>query len=276
MHYAKVKRERVSICNLCRREQTLTWDHVPPKGGIEISSVEMQTVFAAMTGGQASPKLRESQNGVKYRTICKACNEYLGVEYDPSLNDFAVSVGRYVRTALELPSTISHRVKPQRVMKALLGHLVAAKVEVEDTYFDKLAREYVLGPGRPMPETLNIFYWIYPYQCSVTIRDFGMFTPRGTFNEPAIFQTLKYFPIAYLCSEKCDYAGLPSFSRYRCAGLDDEIEVPIDLRRVEDPFWPEAPSDTDNNVFFGGQSASNAVLARPRVLTQRGRGSSGP
>lgn len=149
-------------------------------------------------------------------------------------------------------------------MKAILGHLVAAKIEVEDTLFDREAREYVLDIDAKLPESINVFYWAYPHHCSVTIRDFGMFTPRGTFNEASVFQTLKYFPIAYLCSNKPEYANLDCLSWYRDADIDQEVEIPINLKRVEHPYWPEAPSDEDNNVFFGGQSASNAVHAVPK------------
>jgi hypothetical protein len=216
MHYAKSKREKKSICNLCREEKALSWDHVPPKGEIELGPVEMETVFEIMAGDREKPKLRESQNGVKYRTICGECNSLLGREYDPTINGFATSIGRYLKSDIALP------------------------------------------------EEIHIFYWIYPYGTSVVIRDFGMFVPRGTFNELAIFQLLKYYPVAYLCSTKPEYAGLPALSWYRDAELDFEIEIPINLKRVEGPYWPEAPNDEDNNVFFGGQSAAAAVHSRPR------------
>lgn len=264
MWYAKNKRSKKSICNLCRQEKNLSWDHVPPKGGIELSTVKMETILSLMTSSEEKPKLRESQNGMKYRTICSDCNSYLGTEFDSTINDFATSVGCYLDSSIELPNTVSHKVKPQRLMKAILGHLVAAKVEIENTLFDQQARDYVLDINALLPDDIHIFYWIYPHNCSVTIRDFGMFTPRGTFQEPAIFQTMKYFPIAYLCCNKREYAELDSLSWYRGAGIDDEIELSINLKRVEHPYWPEAPCDEENNVLFGGQSAANSAHATPK------------
>lgn len=264
MYYAKTKREKYSICNLCRKKKDLSWDHVPPKGGIELSAVRMETIFQLMTGDKDKPKPRESQNGMKFRTICSDCNSLLGTEYDPTMNDFAISVGRYLNSQLQFPGSINHRVKPQRLMKALLGHLIAAKVDIENTSFDRQAREYVLDIDAPLPANINIFYWVFPHECSIAIRDFAMFTPRGTFDQPAIFQTLKYFPVAYLCCDKAEYAGLQCLSWYRDLGIDDELEIPINLKRIEHPFWPEAPSDKDNNIFFGGRSASNAVQAIPK------------
>ncbi|MDD5267036.1 MAG: hypothetical protein PHO08_07890 [Methylococcales bacterium] len=139
-----------------------------------------------------------------------------------------------------------------------------SKVEIEDTQFDQQAREYVLDITEPLPKGINIFYWLYPYNCSIAMRDFIMPWPRGIFQEAAIFQTLKYFPIAYLCCDKPEYAGLDNLSWYRNAGIDDEIEIPISLRRTEHPYWPEAPSDEENNIVGGCASARNSVHAIPK------------
>jgi len=127
-----------------------------------------------------------------------------------------------------------------------------------------LTVKYVLDADAKLPDDINIFYWMYPHSCSITIRDFMLFTPRGTFNKPAFFQTLKYFPVAYLISEIAEYDGLNTISKYRNCGLDDEVEIPIKLTRMEDPYWPEQPDDDDNNVFFGGESAMNAIHAKRR------------
>ncbi len=40
-----------------------------------------------------------SQNGVKYRTLCKDCNEYIGAEYDETLNQFVRSIGRILQVS---------------------------------------------------------------------------------------------------------------------------------------------------------------------------------
>jgi len=112
MHFAKYKREKISTCNICMEDKPLSWDHVPPKGGINLTSVQMQTVFNLMAGDRGEPWLRESQNGVKYRTICKQCNELLGVQYDPTINDFAIEIGRFLNSGLQLPRIVNHPVKP--------------------------------------------------------------------------------------------------------------------------------------------------------------------
>ncbi len=205
-----------------------------------------------------------SQNGIKYRTICRRCNDYIGAEYDPTLNVFSKSVGLYIKSTLRIPMAVRHKTKPQRLLKALLAHLVAAKVEIEDTTFDQSARAYALDPAAKLPEDITVFYWVYPYDETVVMRDFAMFTPRGTFNHPAIFQLLKSFPVAFLCSSASSYGGLDSLPHYRKCDLNEEVEIPIRLLPVHERHWPETPTDKDNNVIFGGASAMQGFHARPR------------
>lgn len=269
MEYVKHKRGKISICNICRQKKQLSWDHIPPKGGIEISAVEMETLLQAFAGGKEHRNMTLSQNGVKYRTICSNCNNLLGRCYDPVLNKFANEVGCYLKTKIHLPEVIHHKTKPLRLMKAIVGHLVAAKANIENTQFDKQAREFVLDENARLPKTVNIFYWPYPYNTSMVIRDFAMFVPRGTFDKPAVFQAMKFFPVAYLVCEKPTYASLYKLTEFSEAGLDEEVEIPIMLSRLEHPYWPEAPDDKDNNVFFGGQSAVDAIIARPRLNRDR-------
>lgn len=262
MQYAIAKRQKRSICNLCRKEADLTWDHVPPKGGIVVRPVEILTIMTRLCGQPGRRVI--SQNGVKYRTICKACNEYVGREYDPIMNAFSKSVGLYIRSTLHIPREVAHRTKPQRLLKSLLAHLVAAKVPIEDTVFDQQARAYVLDPVAKLPADINVFYWVYPYDTTVIMRDFAMFTPRGTFLDPAIFQLIKTFPVAFLCTNVARYAGLHSLSPHRDCELDDEVDVPMRLFPVHEQEFPETPDDRDNVVIFGGASAMQGFHASPR------------
>jgi hypothetical protein len=218
-----------------------------------------------MTSNDEKQYLLESQNGVKFRTICKECNDLLGVKYDPVLNNFALTCTRYLKTKLKLPEIIHHKTKPQRLLKSIVGHLLAAKVDKENTLFDVAAREYVLDENAILTDDINIFYWVYPYNFTTVLRDFVMFTPRGTFNKPATFQTLKYFPIAYLCCTEARYANLNSLTAFRRCSINEEVEIPLDLKRIEQPLWPEKPCDKDKNILFIGQSGANSVYARPRI-----------
>lgn len=262
MHYSKVKRGKHGKCNLCRNDADLTWDHVPPKGGIELSPVEMRLVLQTLSGDPRKDKFRISQNGVKYRTICKACNDWLGQEFDPTLNKFADDVSVLVRSPLHLPPVLEVETIPHRLIRAILGHLVAAKAEIDDVLFDRQVREFIFDSAENVSDKINIYYWFYPYPVQVILRDVGMPSKRGDFSDYMFCHLLKYFPIAFLVSTCKEYEGMPKLTNYRDTGLDDIVKMPIGLRHVPDQHWPEAPDK--ENLLFGGQAMESSVFASPR------------
>lgn len=262
MHYAKTKREKSGRCNICALEKNLSWDHVPPKGGIELTSMEMETLFQVFAGDRDNRKISESQNGVKFRSICKECNELLGHTYDPVINEFAISVGRYIKSGLSFPQTVSHKTRPVALMRGLLGHLLAAKADFEEVLFDVQVRDFFFDITAPIPEQIHIYYWLYPYSQIVIMRDFVMPAIRGNFDEMGFFHVLKYLPIAYLFSDKKSYEGLFELTQYRNLSLEDEIDIPIQLDRVEHQYWPEMVDE--GNILVGGRSIRSSISASPR------------
>jgi len=209
------------------------------------------------------PKPKISQNGVKYRFICSDCNSKLGGLYDSVLNDFAISIGRFFKSNLYFPATIKIKTKPKAIIKSILGHLVSAKKEIDNTLLDGKIREYIFNDSAELPDDINIFYWIYPYDCVVIMRDFIMPAKRnGDFRTSGIFQIIKYFPIAYLVTNLKEYEGLPELTKYRNCNINDEVEVPIFLKRIEDYNWPEKVEDS--NIVLASLETGNGILAKPK------------
>ncbi len=174
--YRKFKRRREGSCNICGKIGPLSWDHVPPKGGIELEPVEIGRVAAVFVSGLASEHQEISQNGLKFRTLCAKCNSYLGSQYDPALNDFARTVGRFLRTSLELPPIVHVEAPPTAIARAVLGHILAARLSTQDSFFDPLIRQLVLDPAMAIPEDMSIFYFVYPYAQQIVF--FGMLLCR--------------------------------------------------------------------------------------------------
>ncbi len=78
-----------------------------------------------------------------------------------------------------LPSFTYIKTKPIRFIKCLLGHLLAAKTEIDNSKFDGLVRNLIFSDSTAIPSNINILYWIYPYDCTVILRDFTMPAKRG-------------------------------------------------------------------------------------------------
>jgi hypothetical protein len=271
MYLDKIKREKFGKCNICRSEKELSWDHVPPRGCSELKAVEIISIFHTLTSTKDEVKRTISQNGLKFRTICRECNSLLGKKYDPVLIDFSTSVGRYLKSNLHFPKIVHHRTKPAVLIRSILGHLLTAKILFEDGGFELRAREAFFNDSISIPEELFVFYWIYPYSQFKIMRDFIMPTRRGKFKNKdlALYNMLKFFPIAYLISTKPLYEDLFELSRYRDCSIDQNVVIPIQLDRIMSSDWPERIDPS--NFIIGGQALVDSIAAKPRTTPKRQR-----
>ncbi len=263
MHYIKFKKNKVGICNICRAEKNLSWDHVPPKGGISLTKVEIESIFQVLTSSQDDNFFQESQNGVKFRSICKDCNSKLNELYDKELNEFSLSVGRYLKSTLSFPEIIHHKTKPINIIRGILGHLLSAKIELDETIFDKQIRRIIFDVNEKLPDDLHVFYWIYPFDKTVIIRDISMPAIRGNFKKYGYFQIIKYFPLAYLIGNVPRYEGLYELTIYKDININEELEIPIRLDTIKHHEWPEIVDN--HNILFFGESGLNSVFAKPKT-----------
>lgn len=269
-NYVKVKRGRIGECNICQAKAELKWDHVPPQGGINVVPMDQYTILERLAGRSPNPNRVLTQNGVKYRTLCYQCNStLLGGGYDRTLNEFALTVGRFLKTELHLPPHISVVTKPARLLRSLFGHLLAAKAGLEHTKPDEMMRQYVQDPVARLPRDLNVFYFMYPYPDVVVIRDVVMPAHRGRFDSMGIFSILKYFPIAYVITNLSEYEGLQSLSFYCPDDLDQEVNIQVSLRNPRPSDWPEVVDD-ENFVAGGGSSGQSSVTAIPKGTKLQG------
>ena len=187
-------------CNICGDLGLLTEDHTPPKGSVRIKQVEMLHITSLLSAERAGVRGRISQNGVKFRTLCNRCNNtILGSNYDLAFNEFSQNVTSYLKSNLVLPETVNVRGKPQKIARALFGHLTAIGIDrykkgknTEDL------KDWFLDESRPLPDYLSIHYWVYPYQTQVLIRDGGLRNLRV--QDPAVIWLMKFFPIAFSSS----------------------------------------------------------------------------
>jgi hypothetical protein len=260
--YKKYKRPTFGQCNICRSQATLTWDHVPPKGGIVVRAVEIESIQDFLTKS-TSPK-EISQNGVKYRTICKKCNETLGSRYDPTLNEWNRKIANFLRSALHLPAVIKFETYPTALARAVLGHLLAGKLTIDDSKTDKLIRSFLFDDSKPIPDDIHIFYWIYPYDYQLVLRDFAILKVIHQNKIIARCDLLKFFPVAYLVTDRSQFDGLPSLTDYRQLNPNEVVEIPVPLNKVRKSDWPEKVDE--QTVLFMGQAGFESISAKPRSL----------
>jgi hypothetical protein len=270
LRYRKYKRRKVGPCNLCGKTGPLTWDHVPPQGGIQLQSVEIDRVVGHLVSTLASARPERSHDGLKFRTLCTNCNARLGAHYDPALNDFALAVGRFLNSTLEFPSLVHIDARPTAIARAVLGHPLAARLSSTEAFFDPTIRQLVFDSQQPLPTDLNVFYWVHPYAQQIVLRDCLMPLRRGRYSEFQRFGVLKYFPIGYLVTTATEYEGLAALTVWRNEPSSTVVKLPVRFQEVREIYWPEAPAP--DNFLFGSEECIESLQAHPgqRLWQQAG------
>jgi hypothetical protein len=261
--YIRYKREKNGRCNICKRNSRLTWDHVPPKGSIDITPVEMESLLDRIAADPATHRPTISQNGVKYRSICSDCNNRLGKLYDPVLNQFSKDVGQFLKSQLHFQQVLHLRTRPTALIRAVIGHLLAASSHPDSGIGSKSLLGFLFDENAVVPSGISVFYWVYPYASIAVVRDIAMNAVRGSFGNVGGFDILKFFPIAYIVTDLASYESLPELTMFRTLPATQEADVQLMLQPVRDHRWPDTVDD--GNVILGGATMESSIYARPKV-----------
>lgn len=257
-------------CHICGNFSKLTRDHVPPKGCIKIGEVELRSLLGHYSETQAKPSF--SQSGLNFRTICAKCNnDDLGIDYDPNLIEMANHIGRYLKAEkninLSIPRQTNIKIKPQRVARAVVGHLLAFanpkrlhKPPASTPYHDTL-REYFLNPHLQLPENIDIYFWVYPAHLHVLIDCHSVMV--NFFKHLVMGSLLKFFPIAFwVVIDKPQEVSfnIPKLIENKKLSLDDETSISVNFKDIPRIQWPETP-DKDGAIM---SADGNSILAKKR------------
>lgn len=257
----------VGACNICGQVGRLTEDHTPPKGCIKPTAVEMHHITARVQGGHAKGSV--SHNGVKYRTLCAHCNNtLLGGQFDPALIDFTNQITRMLISGFALPQVMQVIGTPQRIMRAVLGHLSAQGVGryMKGKYTEPL-RDYFLDSTLPLPDCINVYYWIYPFRGQILVRDCGLIDIRR--RDSVLIWFMKFFPVAFMVTwdEPPGYNfALPNMGTQRALGIDDQAPLSVRLHPIVHEHWPDSPTEF-SLIMYGAE----AITAHPWARRKRKR-----
>lgn len=262
INYVKVKRDKHGICNICGKTDVLTWDHVPPKKAIYFNSVEIISMLNKYS--EENPHGSYSQNGTKYRTICKNCNNDLGTYYDVSFVEFVHEASQKIYESFPNKEFINCKIKPVKFIKSLFGHLLAAKGEYESSLIDIKMRTFLMDKSLWLPE-FNVFYWFNPYPNIEIARDFAICKINSN-TEPDVFSMLKMYPVSFYITEEDTFKHLYNLKDYCSSNIDEYVEIPINIS-IEDLVHPDWPIIFDDDtILLTGQSVNSSVISKPRLL----------
>ena len=244
------------FCAICRTHGTLTKDHVPPKDCGNVSDVVIRDVYGSNLAKQRGALT--SQGGLHFRTICGRCNNtLLGTEYDPALSAVVQEIQSYLTKAsgshLTLPKTQLFEYQPNRFLRSVLGHLLAANAVNDVTKntpvapLDAALRAYVLNSSEVLPDSIHVYYWLYPYRRRVIMKHCGMgFTDSG--GNLIYGHVFKFFPFGFwvVWNEKRISRwsiNLPRLGLDTSPFISATFRLAIDFLPLQAPDFPETPPD---------------------------------
>lgn len=249
-------------CRLCTAMGKLSWDHVPPQGSVEIEPVSIDRVASCFVSGQKLKRPPISQNGLKFRTLCSDCNSLLGHHCDPALQDLSLSVARCLTIPLVAPQLLHFRLRPTAIIRSVLGHLVAANTSDQRSGFDEVAYDLLCDLDAPIPKSICVSYWVFPFQRTLALRGAAMPSIRGQFKSFSVFSLLKFFPVGFVVLDTPVYDDTTPLSGWRHLKSTEFANVPVRFDRVHHELWPEALEE--GNIVMLGHHGTESVIATPR------------
>jgi hypothetical protein len=260
--YVNIDRGKHGRCGICLKRKELSWDHILPNKGVHYDELVLHSIHQVVNGELIKFRPRLSQDGLKLRTICRDCNSKLGSRYDHALIEFVDTIKLYGESNIYFQGEKSITCKPNAIIRSILGHLIAAKLEIDFSEYENSMRRHVFNENIPIPESLNVFYWAYPYKNLAVIRDTIMLKQKSQFGEVTGFQIYMFYPVAFLVTDLNQYENLKSLSSFNSLPPEKEAKIKINLNEQKDPYWP---FKTDDDIIVLGQAAHNSILGTERI-----------
>jgi hypothetical protein len=248
-------------CAICGEFGKLSRDHVPPKGCNNLSDVHLRELVSREIKRDST-----SQGGTHFKTICSTCNsEKLGLRYDPELialsNDITSCVKAASNKLIVLPKVLRRTIKPQRITRSIVGHILAAaavsKIDEpkKENPMDSDLKNYFLNEDIPFPSNVEIYYWVYPSRKQTVLKYFGKTSINSS--STIIGHTIKFLPLGFyfIWNKPIDYnLNLNNLLPEKNIGIDDKKTINIDLFQSIPLDFPERPNDDEVMLYNSGNT----------------------
>ena len=268
-------RPQIDKCNICEKIDRLTEDHVPPKFWHNSSNKRYSQGLGTYDPEKTTKQFPwTARGGIVFRSICSDCNNrILGSDADKPLKALCDQIHSNLKGG---NNYINCHIKPNRVARAVLGHMLAAKDFFDDAcVVDKALREYVLDPFAMPPKNLSLFYFVYPYNTIVIGRDVAVkqVTPKlnGSRVPDGMVSCLYSYPVGFLLAEAGQNLYLRDLFEYCSEDIDEENDIlcTIDSHHYHgtkiprDPLWPIKISDDidGTSILIAGQAMKRLIVA---------------
>lgn len=264
----------------------MTWDHVPPKSCFNNLRTEYNRLFGELQlekelqrEAEKTTRYDLSQNGIKFRTICKKCNrDLLGANYDKELKKFVDITHTSISTTLTEHRYQQCELNANKIARSVVGHLLAAKTEYDEhTEVDLALRQFFLTDKITPPEDMSLLYYVYPHPEIVIARDYVIGNLKDSENElpKGLISSIYSYPVAFiLCNDETS-CGLKDLFSYCSEDINAIAKICIDLSSykhedgaIRNPSWPVNLSKDRHGASFviGGKYMDESIISSKRNI----------
>lgn len=174
-----------------------------------------------------------------------------------------------INKQIMLPSNRLIFTRPQKLARAVIGHILAAdavdetKAGLKSFDFRDALRNYYLNESAALPQEVGILFWIYPSRRQVIIKD-ALLAYMGSFDNKALCcHILKFLPFGFwVLWEKPDtfQTTLPNLVPDKSMGIDDIYQTTVDFGNIPTLDFPEMPIN-DNQITL---LSSKSIVGNPK------------
>jgi hypothetical protein len=260
----------VGKCSICQKHGDLTVDHVPPKGAIRVSAMEMTRLISRISANPKKERPQLTQNGVKFRSLCATCNNVLlGAGYDKDLIAFTAKVGEVLKSSIALPAVTTIPGKPHGILRSVIGHMLGAGVGLKPSgTMGEAMASYFLDQSKPIPKELDCYYWPYPYNDQVIVHVAALVDNLGAGQPPTVFKLIKFFPLAFLLTwdnQAPKRWQLENLCDHRRLEFHDVANLRLRTQPVPHQLWPETPQNASAVMFGPGTLQAKPVYKGVKI-----------
>lgn len=268
------KAPKEGYCAICREYKKLTRDHVPPKGCNNSSDMVMST-FDEYNKNPKNPRGVTARSGTKFKTLCDYCNnDLLGGNYDLELKEMANRVtSNLPRSRVDWETGdpfFSIEVQPHKIARAVIGHLLAACAFEEITrntdypIFPKTLQQYFMSPSDPLPEQVDVFFWVHPYNKQEIFKHLG----RLCINRGNLWlgHLIKFNPLGFLVTwnaTQVQYEGVYPLFVDKTESVEVKREIKINRRFCPHKNFPMAVPDDSTEMTLSPEG--HELYSTPKI-----------
>ncbi len=273
MYYSTEKRNKCDRCNICGKLSNLTWDHIPPKFNRNNLKTNYRIPFTLNGNGTQLREYYISQNGIRFRSLCSECNNtLLGSSYDITYNKYLTAIEKVIFAGGIIPQYILVEIEINRLCRAIVGHLLAAKNSFDICKIDLELRKYFLDQTLLPPKGFHLQQLFYPHNSIFIVRDATLIYDENhkEFFPHGLVSCLSSSPFSFIISQDEATIGLLDLFSHCSTDINEKCIIDFDMLScfyngtliLRSPQWP-CNIDMKYGVYgiLGGSAMTDAIFA---------------